>query len=121
MSEDSPIARRAAFHSFAFAGQAGSPPSSHSRVERECRACASRSSSGVTGVLDAFAHTTNGVAMLWPVSGKRLLEPWHVFPNPLANRELFSRRGLCLLGAELIVFIPLWALTARPRHGRQPA
>jgi hypothetical protein len=74
---------------------------------------------GSHGVLDAFAHTTNGVALLWPASRKRLLGPWHVFPSPPASRELFSRRGLSLLGAELLVFAPLWALAARP-PGRSP-
>ena len=76
---------------------------------------------GSHGVLDAFGHTTKGVALLWPASSKRLLGPWQVFPSPPANRELFSRRGLGLLGAELLVFTPLWALAARPRDGRQPA
>jgi membrane-bound metal-dependent hydrolase YbcI (DUF457 family) len=120
-SGDSPIAHRAAFHSIAFAGASGFvaaavAPSGRRRRQGMLVALVV----GSHGVLDAFGHTTKGVALLWPASSKRLLGPWHVFPNPPANRELFSRRGLGLLGAELLVFTPLWALAARPRYGRQP-
>ena len=120
-SGDSPIAHRAAFHSIAFAGASGFvaaavAPSGRRRRQGMLVALVV----GSHGVLDAFGHTTKGVALLWPASSKWFLGPWHVFPNPPANRELFSRRGLGLLGAELVMFTPLWALAARPRHGRQP-
>ena len=117
-SEDSRIAHRAAFHSIAFAGASGLLAAAVAQSGRRRRqGMLVALVVGSHGVLDAFGHTTNGVALLWPASSKRLLGPWHVFPNPPANRELFSRRGLGLLGAELLVFTPLWALAARPRHG----
>jgi membrane-bound metal-dependent hydrolase YbcI (DUF457 family) len=119
-SADSHIAHRAAFHSVAFAGASGFvaaalAPSGRRRGQGMLVALVV----GSHGVLDAFGHTTNGVALLWPVSRRRFLGPWHVFPSPPANRELLSRRGLGLLCAELLVFAPLCALAARPRHGRR--
>jgi membrane-bound metal-dependent hydrolase YbcI (DUF457 family) len=119
-SEDSPIAHRAAFHSIAFAGASGLVAAAVAPLgRRPRRGLLVALVVGSHGVLDAFGHTTNGVALFWPASAKRLLGPWHILPNPPANRELFSRRGLGLLGAELLMFTPLWALAARPRHGRQ--
>jgi membrane-bound metal-dependent hydrolase YbcI (DUF457 family) len=120
-SEDSPIAHRAAFHSIAFAGASGFVAAAVAQSGRRRRqGMIVALVVGSHGVLDAFGHRTNGVALLWPASSKRLLGPWQVFPSPPANRELFSRRGLGLLGAELLVLTPLWALAARPRYGRQP-
>jgi membrane-bound metal-dependent hydrolase YbcI (DUF457 family) len=117
-SEDSCVAHHAAFHSIAFAGASGCVAAAVAQSGRRRRqGTLVALIVGSHGVLDAFGHTSNGVALLWPASRKRLLGPWHVFPSPPASRELFSRRGLSLLGAELLVFGPLWALAARPRHG----
>jgi membrane-bound metal-dependent hydrolase YbcI (DUF457 family) len=120
-SEDSCIAHRAAFHSIAFAGASGFVAAAVAQSGRRRRqGMLVAGVVGSHGVLDAFGHTTNGVALLWPASSERLLGPWHVLPSPPANRGLFSWRGLRLLGAELVVFSPLWALAARPRHGHEP-
>jgi membrane-bound metal-dependent hydrolase YbcI (DUF457 family) len=117
-SEDSPIAHRAGFHSIAFAGASGFLAAAVAQSGRRRRqGMIVALVVGSHGVLDAFGQTTKGVALLWPASSKRLLGPWHVFPSPPVNRELFSRRGLGLLGAELLVFTPLWVLAACPRHG----
>ena len=117
-SEDSPIAHRAAFHSLAFAGASGLLAAAVARSGRRRRqGMIVALVVGSHAILDAFGQTTKGVALFWPASSRRVLGPWHVFPSAPANRELFSRRGLGLLGAELLVFTPLWALAACPRHG----
>src|SRR5664280_2078882 len=87
-SEDSPIAHRAAFHSIAFAGASGLVAAAVAPLgRRRRRGMLVALVVGSHGVLDAFGHTTNGVALFWPASAKRLLGPWQVFPCPPASRE----------------------------------
>ncbi len=72
------------------------------------------------GLLDTMTDGGLGIALLWPFSNRRIVAPWRPIPVAPIGPGMFSRRGLEVILAELLLFAPLWvyAFWPRPRPRR---
>lgn len=71
------------------------------------------------GLFDSMTDGGLGVALLWPFSNRRLFAPWRPIPVAPIGAAMFSRRGLEVVVAELLLFAPFWAYGFWPRRGRR--
>ncbi|WP_141331461.1 metal-dependent hydrolase [Myxococcus sp. AB025B] len=68
------------------------------------------------GLLDALTDGGLGAALLWPFSNARMFAPVRPLPVSPIGAGMLSPRGLYVVGAELLAFIPLWAYALWPRR-----
>lgn len=73
---------------------------------------------GSHGVLDSMTDGGLGIALLWPFSDRRFFAPWRPIPVAPIGPGMFSRRGLDVLLAELLLFAPFWIYAFWPRVAR---
>lgn len=71
------------------------------------------------GVLDAMTDGGKGIALLWPLSTRRIFLPWRPIPVAPIGVGLFSSEGLAVLAWEGLVFSPLIAFALWPRPSRR--
>lgn len=67
------------------------------------------------GLLDSLTDGGLGAALLWPFSNARLFAPVRPLPVSPIGAGMLSPRGLYVVGAELLAFIPFWAYALWPR------
>ena len=72
------------------------------------------------GVLDAMTTGGLGVEFLWPMDPQRFFLPWRFIPVAPLGARMLSPRGLSVLLAEAVLFLPAWAYAFWPRS-RAPA
>ena len=73
------------------------------------------------GILDAFTDGGRGIALLWPFSHERFFAPWQPIPVAPIGWGMLSRRGLEVVLAECVLFLPLFLMAAWPRRRRSSA
>lgn len=72
----------------------------------------------VHDLCDAITDGGLGVALLWPLSNRRIFLPWRPLPVAPIGLRLLSQRGLRLALFELVVFSPFLAYAFWPRRPR---
>lgn len=68
------------------------------------------------GLLDAMTDGGMGIALLWPFSNRRFFLPWRPIPVAPIALGMFSRRGLEVVAAEVVFFLPLFLYAFWPRR-----
>jgi inner membrane protein len=71
---------------------------------------------GSHGVLDAMTTGGLGAALLWPADNARYFLPLRPIPVAPIGAGMLSARGLCVVLAELLLFLPFWAYALWPRR-----
>jgi inner membrane protein len=74
---------------------------------------------GTHGLLDTLTDGGLGAALAWPWSNERFFAPWRPIPVAPIGAGMLSRRGLEVVLAELVLFLPLFALGLWPRKARE--
>ena len=107
-----PFGHRGAFHSVGFY-LALALVCSHTpwfRGNRMAAALALLSALLSHSLLDMLTNGGLGIAILWPIDGKRWFFPWRPIPvSPLGISDFFSGWGLRVLRVELMFALPLFA------------
>ena len=73
------------------------------------------------GLLDTMTNGGLGCALLWPFDLRRYFAPWRPIPVAPIGLAFFSRYGLTIAAAELVLFAPfvLYAATGNSRRRRR--
>jgi inner membrane protein len=109
--EGSPLAHRVATHSLVFAVAAGVSvgvwlgPTLRGRLQTAIWAVVTLASHGVLDLLNIGGR----VAILWPFSSYAYESPWQFIPGTAQTRDLLTTRVIPILGAEALIFAPLFA------------
>jgi inner membrane protein len=67
-------------------------------------------------LLDTLTDGGLGCALFWPLSERRYFAPWRPIPVAPIGRIFFSRAGLSVALAELVLFAPVFAFALWPRR-----
>jgi inner membrane protein len=71
------------------------------------------------GLLDALTDGGLGPALFWPFSDARVFAPVQPLPvAPIGVLRMFTPRGLTVMAAEVLAFLPLWLYALWPRRER---
>ena len=68
--------------------------------------------------LDALTDGGLGAALAWPFSDARFFAPWRPIPVAPIGVGMLSRRGLEVVLAEAVLFLPIFAVGLWPRRSR---
>jgi inner membrane protein len=71
---------------------------------------------GSHGLLDAMTTGGLGAALLWPADNARYFLPLRPIPVAPIGAGMLSARGLYVVAAELLLFLPFWADALWPRR-----
>ncbi|PTL82894.1 metal-dependent hydrolase [Vitiosangium sp. GDMCC 1.1324] len=71
---------------------------------------------GSHGLLDAMTTGGLGAALLWPFTQARYFFPWRPIPVAPIGLGMLSARGLYVVQAELLLFLPFWLYALWPRR-----
>jgi inner membrane protein len=119
-----PLGHRGASHSLAVAGLCGLLSAALGRI-RGVSPTRIGVLAGVVmathGLLDTLTDGGLGIALLWPWSNARLFAPWRPIPVAPIGAGMLSWRGLEVLFAELILFLPVFVIGLWPRGARAPS
>jgi inner membrane protein len=66
------------------------------------------------GILDAMTYRTRGIPFFWPLEDMRVVFPWRPIPPAPTGISFFSKRGLEVVGVELVYFMPLLVAAVSP-------
>jgi inner membrane protein len=67
-------------------------------------------------LLDTLTDGGLGCALAWPLQNQRYFAPWRPIPVAPIGRIFFSRVGLSVVLAELVLFFPVFAYALWPRR-----
>jgi inner membrane protein len=70
------------------------------------------------GLLDTLTDGGLGIALLWPFSNQRFFAPLRPIPVAPIGAGMFSSRGLQVIAAEAVLFLPLFIYALWPRRRR---
>jgi inner membrane protein len=66
------------------------------------------------GILDAMTYRTRGIPFFFPFDEMRVVFPWRPIPPAPTGMSFFSKRGLEVVGVELVYFMPLVVAALSP-------
>jgi inner membrane protein len=69
---------------------------------------------GSHGLMDSMTYRTRGIPFLWPFSEDRFQLPWRPIPPAPFGEHFFSRRGVDVMGIEMVYFLPLTLVALAP-------
>jgi inner membrane protein len=67
------------------------------------------------GLLDTFTTGGLGCALFWPFTARRFFFPPHIIPVAPIGLAMFSPRGLLVVCAEIVLFLPVFLYATFPR------
>jgi inner membrane protein len=111
LQEGSPLAHRVATHSLVVAVAVGVSvgvwlgPTLRGRLQTAIWAVLTIASHGLLDLLNIGGR----VAILWPFSKYSYESPWQFIPGTVQTKDLLSARVIPILGAEALIFAPLFA------------